>query len=157
PLEELRAASADAGRAIDEFAAWLQRDLLPRAHGDFALGRDRLMELLRRSEGLDVTPELLASIGERELKEARKRYDEAVRAVAGGRAGVDVARALEEDHGKPEELLTSAQQVLELAVAFVRDEALLTLPDPPRPKVLEMPPALWGYMQLSQAGPLEQK
>jgi uncharacterized protein (DUF885 family) len=33
----------------------------------------------------------------------------------------------------------------------------LTLPDPPRPKVLEMPAVLWGYMQLQMAGPLEQK
>jgi uncharacterized protein (DUF885 family) len=157
PLEELRQASGDAARALDDFANWLNHDLLPRAHGELALGREHLMELLRRGEGVDVTPELLVALGERELKEARKRYDEAARAISGGRAGVDVGKALEEDHGKPEELLTSAQQTLELAVAFARDEALLTLPLPQRPKVIEMPPALWGYMQLSMAGPLEQR
>ncbi len=85
------------------------RDLLPRAHGDFALGRDRLMELLRRGEGVDVTPELLVALGERELKDARRRLDEA-HARGDGQIGRRRRRKLlEEDHGKPEELLTSAQ------------------------------------------------
>lgn len=156
-LEELRAAAGDAARALDDFTLFLSRELLPRAHGDFALGRDRLMELLRRGEGVDVTPELLVALGERELKDARRRYDEAARALGAGRPGVDIGKLLEEDHGKPEELLTSAQQTLEAAVAFVRAQHLLTPPEPERPKVIEMPPALWGYMQLAMPGPLEPK
>ena len=156
--EELRAASGDASRALDDFAGWLQHDLLPRAHGEPALGRDRLLELLRRSEAIDTTPEQLVTIGERELKDARHRYDDAVRMLAGNRAAqFDVGKALEDDHAKPEDLLLSAQQQLDAAVAFVRSQRLFTLPDPERPKVTEMPPALWGYMQLQMAGPLEQK
>ncbi|MDB4965264.1 MAG: hypothetical protein JWN44_953 [Myxococcales bacterium] len=155
-LEELRAAIVDATRALDDFAAWLVRDLAPRARGEFALGRERLMELLRRGQGVDVTPELLVALGEREIKDARRRLDEATRVLGGGRAaGVDVGRLLEEDHGRPEELLTSAQQTLESAVAFIKAQRLLTPPEVERPKVVEMPPALWGYAQLSMPGPLE--
>ena len=154
-LDELRNASGNASRALDDFANWLTRDLLPRAHGDFALGRDRLMELLRRGEGVDVTPELLVSLGERDLKDARRRLDEATRAATGGKSGVDVSKLLEEDHGRPEDLLTSAQSMLEDAVKFVRTQQLWSPPDPERPRVIEMPPALWGYMQLQIPGPLE--
>src|SRR5262249_48614016 len=107
-LEALRAAALDAARALDDFRGWLARDLLPPAPGDFAYGRDRLMAMLRRGEGVDVTPELLVSLGEREIKDARRRIDEATRALGGGRPGVDVGKLLEEDHGKPEELLPSA-------------------------------------------------
>ncbi len=153
-LDELRNATGDASRALDEFATWLTRDLLPHAHGDFALGRDRLMETLRRGEGVDVTPELLVSLGEREVKDARRRLDDATRAAA-GKTGVDINKLLEEDHGKPEELLTSAQQMLESAVEFARTQHLWAAPQPERPKVIEMPPALWGYMNLSMPGPLE--
>src|SRR5581483_11099459 len=42
--DDFRAAAGDASRALDDFAGWLQRDLLPRAHGDFALGRERFLE-----------------------------------------------------------------------------------------------------------------
>ena len=154
-LDDLRNASGNASRALDDFASYLTRDLLPRAHGDFALGRDRLMELLRRGEGVDVTPELLVSLGERDLKDARRRLDDATRAATGGKSGVDVSKLLEEDHGRPEELLTSAQDMLESAVKFVRAQQLWSPPDPERPRVIEMPPALWGYMQLQMPGPLE--
>jgi len=155
-LDQLRNASGDASRALDDFAAWLTRDLLPRAHGDFALGRDKLMETLRRGEGVDVTPELLVSLGERELKDARRRLDEATRAATGGKSGADISKLLEEDHGRPEELVTSAYAMLGSAVEFVRTQRLWAPPDPERPKVIEMPPALWGYMQLAMPGPLEQ-
>jgi uncharacterized protein (DUF885 family) len=155
-LDELRNASGDASRALDDFAGWLARDLQPRARGDLAYGRDRLMETLRRGEGVDVTPELLVQLGERELKDARRRLDEATRAAT-GKSGTEVGKLLEEDHGKPEELLTSAQLMLESAVEFARTQHLWTAPDPERPKVIEMPPALWGYMQLSMPGPLEQR
>lgn len=156
PLDELRNASGAASRALDDFSGWLTRDLLPRAHGDFALGRDRLMELLRRGEGVDVTPELLVSLGERELKDARRRLDDATRAAA-GKSGADINKILEEDHPKPEELLTSAQQMLESAVELARTQRLWAAPAAERPKVIEMPPALWGYMQLAMPGPLDRR
>jgi uncharacterized protein (DUF885 family) len=156
-LEELRAATVDAARALDDFASWLQHDLQPRARGDFALGREHLMQLLRLSEGVDVTPELLLSLGERELKDARRRVDDDARQLTSGRLTVDVNKLIEEDHAKPEELLAVAQQTLEGMVAFAKVQRLLTPPSPERPKVIEMPPSLWGYAQLQMAGPLEQR
>src|SRR5207244_8998634 len=113
---------------------------------------------LRRGQGIDVTPELLVTLGEREIRDARRRLDEATRALVGPRSvGVDVGKLLEEDHGKPDELLTSAQQTLESAVAFAKAQRLMTPPEIERPKVVEMPPVLWGYAQLSMPGPLEQR
>src|SRR5262249_60211222 len=52
--------------------------------------------------------------------------------------------------------LTSAQKMLEDAVLFARNQHLWSPPDPERPRVIEMRPELWGYMQLSMPGPLEQ-
>jgi uncharacterized protein (DUF885 family) len=156
--ENFRAADGDATRALDDFVGWLSRDLLPRAHGDFALGRERLLEKLKLAEGLEgVTPEQLVALGERELKEARRRYDEAARQVAAGRAGADPLKIVEEDHAKPDELMIAAQANAEAVTDFVRAQKWATLPEPARPKVLDLPPALWGFAQLSVAGPLEPK
>jgi uncharacterized protein (DUF885 family) len=155
-LDDLRNSSGEASRAIDDFANWLARDLQPRARGEVVLGRERLMTLLRLSEGVDVTPELLVALGERELKEARRRQDDAARVLQPSRPPADViAKMIEDDHPKPEELLTAAQDTLESAVAFVRAQKLITPPEPERPKVVEMPPGLWGFAQLQMAGPLE--
>jgi uncharacterized protein (DUF885 family) len=158
--DDFRAACGDASRALDDFAGWLARDLSLRARGELAalvLGRERFLERLRLVDGVTATPEQLVALGEREIKEARRRLDDAGRAIVAGRPGVEAARLVEDDHAKPEELLPQAQAAVESAVQFVRDHKLVTLPDPERPKVLEMPPARWGFVQLALAGPLDPK
>jgi uncharacterized protein (DUF885 family) len=152
--DELRAALGDAARALDDFSGWLQRDLLGRVRGEFALGRDRFAERLRLVEGLEVSPEALLTVGERELREARRRYDEAAKLVVGTRGGGDALKLLEEDHAKAEELLVQAQSLGDGMLAFVRDRNLLHVPEP-RPKVAEMPAVAWGFVVLAQPGPLE--
>lgn len=165
-LEEHRVAAADAGRALDDFLTFMQRDLLARSRGDFALGRERLVEKLRLVEAIEVTPEQLLQMGERELKEARRLYDEQARVLLGQaaarspgspRSPSDAARLLEDDRLKPEELLAETERQLDAMVAFLRGAGLVPLPEPPRPRVQEMPPQLWGYVQLSAAGVLEPK
>ncbi len=156
-MDDFRAANGDASRALDDFAGWLQKDLQPRARGEFALGRDRFMERLRLSEALDpeVTAEQLLALGERELKESRRRYDDAVKQLQVGKPAVDVSKLIEDDHGKPDDLQREAQAAVEAMVAWVRNNKLVTLPNPERPRVVDMPPAQWGFAQLSIAGPLD--
>ncbi|HEY7954768.1 MAG TPA: DUF885 family protein [Polyangia bacterium] len=158
-MEDFHAADADASHALDDFSGWLQKDLLPRAKGDFALGRDRLLEKLRVAEGLDgVTPEELVAAGERELKAARARYDAASKLVlASAKPGADLTKVIEDDHFKADELQLGAQAAAEAIVAFLRDQHLVTLPAPPRPRVVDMPPSLWGFAQLAAPRPLEPK
>src|SRR5262249_53795909 len=105
-------------------------------------------------EGLELPPDQLLAIGERELREARKRYDEAMRAIENGRPGADAWKMIEEDHARPEELLPQAQALVDQVVSFTIGQHLLTLPTPRR-RVAEMPPVLWGFVVLSEPGPLE--
>jgi uncharacterized protein (DUF885 family) len=151
-MDDFRGATGDASRALDDYIGWLQKDLLPRARGEFALGRERLADKLRLVEGIEAPAELLVALGERELRDARKRFDDAAKLVGG-----DALRLVEEDHAKPEELLAQAQAVVESVVAFAEEQRLVTLPHPERPRVLDMPPVLWGFVQLDQAAPLEIK
>lgn len=153
-MDDFRAADGDALRALDDFIGWLQKDLQPRARGDFALGRERFMEKLRLVEHVQVTPELLISIGERELKEARKRYEEAARQVLGGKPG-DAMKLVEDDHPKAGDLQALARLQAEAVMQFFQAQRLGQPPEPVRPKVVDMPPALWGLQQLDMAGPLE--
>jgi uncharacterized protein (DUF885 family) len=153
-IEDFRAADRDAVSALEDFAGWLQRDLAPRAKGDLPLGRERFLERLRLSDGIDTTPEALLQVGERELKEARRRFDEAARPLLAARPVTDIGKILEEDHSRPEELLDRAQAVSDSLFKFLSDGGLLPVPDE-RPKVAELPPALWGFVRLAMNAPLE--
>ncbi len=154
PLDDFRAAVADATHAIDEFLDWLQRDLQPRARGDFAIGKERLMERLRLQESIELSPEQLVALGERELRDARRRLDEAARSLLQLHTGVDLTRLIEDDHPRAEELLPTAQTLIDGLCEYCRVRSLLP-PLQTRPRVQEMPPVLWGFVQLSIAGPLE--
>jgi uncharacterized protein (DUF885 family) len=156
-MDDFRSASGDASRALDDFITWLQKDLQPRARGDFALGRERLADKLRLTEGIEAPPELLLALGERELRNSKKRWDDAAKQVTAGHPGADPLKLVEEDHAKPDDLLAQAQAVVESVVAFAENEHLMTLPEQKRPRVVEMPPVLWGFVQLDQAAPLDAK
>lgn len=152
-LAELRTVQPDALRAIDELISWLQRDLLPRSRGELALGRERLAERLRALDGVELPVELLQAAGERELKSARQRYEDLAAKLAPGKTPLEAARVIEEDRAPGDDLAAAARAALDQAVAATRAAGFATVPDP-RPEVAEMPPYLWGIVELSEPGPL---
>ena len=165
-VDDARAASGDAGRALDEFVGWLQRDFLPRARGDLSLGPQRFWERLRLSESMPGSLDVLLPRLEAALREADRRVDEAARLVApatqqGARA--DPARLVEDDHARPEDLQLKTQQLVDqlfsLCQASGKNGQRVLLPVPPLglPRVVEMPPQLSGLLRLSTNAPLEKR
>src|SRR5438105_9670222 len=70
--EQLRAASLDAHRqaatALNDYAAWLQREKLPKASLDFALGEEKFQRFLAQTELVDLPPQKILEIGMAQLK-----------------------------------------------------------------------------------------
>lgn len=155
-LDEALRAAEEARRALDDLSGWLTREMLPRARGDWALGRQALAARLRWLELLDVPLETVLAQAEARLREVRTQLEEAARRVAGpgGRPIETALRLIEEDCPRPEELLRSMHEALTTAVEAVTRGDLLTLPTT-RPRIIEMPPHRWGYATLYLPGPLE--
>jgi hypothetical protein len=155
---DFRAAQGDALKALDDFSAWLARDLVPRAHGEAALGRDRLRELLRLDAGLEPGPDFpapLLAAAERELKAAQRRFEDAAQKVAPGKTPMEAFRGLEDDHPAAEALLPTVGSLVDAQFAAAAGRLLAPRPAEARPRVAEMPPFLWGYLVASYAGPFE--
>lgn len=155
PLEDFRAASADASRALEDFAAWLTRELQPRARGELALGRERYLQKLRLHTGIESPPEQLLFLADAELRDSKRRLDEATKQLQAGRATVDVAKQLEDDHPKADELQTTTETMLAQIVAEMRDKELLRVAAGEAPTLVEMPPERWGLLQPRFSGLLE--
>lgn len=156
-LDDFRAASADAARALDDFAGWLQRELAPRVRGELSLGRERYLQKLMIHTGIESPPEQLLFLADAELREAKRHLDEATRALQGTRAAADVPRLLEEDHPKADELMTFADAMLQQLVVDLRQKDLLLLSDAEKPALVEMPPERWGLVQPRVSGLLESR
>lgn len=160
--DDARAAAADAGRAIDELVSWLQRDFLPRARGELALGPARFWERLRLGEAMPGTLEALVPRVEAALRDATRRADEAQRQVLVGAsaapgARVDPQKLVDDDHWKAEEIFTKTQQLEDQLGAWGRERSLLPIPPLGLPRVHEMPPQLFGFIRLVASPPLEKR
>src|SRR5207247_7438323 len=70
--EQLRAAFLDANRkaanALNDYAAWLQREKLPKASLDFALGEEKFRRFLAQTELVDLPPKKVLEIVMAQLK-----------------------------------------------------------------------------------------
>lgn len=163
-MEEVNQARESAQHALEELGAWMTRDLLPRSKGEWGLGRDRLQARLHALEMLDVSLDDLQALADYEQREARRRFDDVTRRLAGAspagaaRAATEVARALEEDHPRPEELLRATEAAIDRAYELTATLGFLAIPpatDVARPQVVEMPAYRYGFLQLSAPAPLD--
>ena len=70
--EQLRVAFHEANRkaanALNDYAAWLEREKLPKASMDFALGEEKFRRFLAQTELVDLPPQKILEIGLEQLK-----------------------------------------------------------------------------------------
>jgi uncharacterized protein (DUF885 family) len=153
----LTGAGKRAGDALDQYASWLRDDLMRRAKGSFAIGRDAYDALLRDKELLPYDAVTLKQWGEELYAETAAKLVEAARALGDNewRDSVDRLRA---DHPAEDELVAAyrtdmersreAAHVADLA-AFPPGESLTVeaMPDFARPTL--------PYAAYVQPGPFE--
>src|SRR5437773_3202849 len=83
--EQLRvafqAANRRAATALSDYAAWLERDKLPKATLDFALGEEKFRRLLVQTELVDLAPQKILEIGMAQLKAEQEAFAEAAKKI----------------------------------------------------------------------------
>jgi uncharacterized protein (DUF885 family) len=137
---ELETAIDGAVRALDDYAAFLEAEILPRARGTFACGERYFNDLLRWRHALvDIDAAGLHRLGGRLVERTRAELEEACLAFAGTR---DLAVALERiraDHPPAEALLETYREAMQAARAFLAACDLVTLPAVETLEVVETP------------------
>jgi uncharacterized protein (DUF885 family) len=128
--DRLRAAGALAGKAFDEYVAFLQR-LLAEAHGEWSYGEERYSRQLREREALSFDARSLREMGQAEYD----RLDAEMKALARDARGTDDWRAIlhdanDNDHPRSEEAMRLAYaDWTERARVFLAKTGLVTLPE----------------------------
>jgi uncharacterized protein (DUF885 family) len=153
--DAVRAARVPADAAVGEFLDWLREDELPRAIPDFALGPVRYQQLLFVREGVEAPFEDLRRAGAADLARNQQRLAEIARAE-----NVTVPELLDRlnrDHPTAAEVIPLARIDVEETCRFVKDHALVTVPEEARCRVEETP--VWGRAlstaSMNPPGPFE--
>ncbi len=135
---------ADANGAVvaatRDFAAWLEKDLLPRSKGNYAIGGANFLAKMKYDERVEMPlPELLAR-GEAQLAKDYAAFVETAKRIDPSKTPAQVMSALSNDHPTPETLISTVDRSVEDARRFLVQKDLVTIPSEVRPRVQETPP-----------------
>ncbi|MBV9210079.1 MAG: DUF885 family protein [Acidobacteria bacterium] len=114
--------------ALNSFAEWLARDLLPRSNGEFAIGEENFRRKLLYDEMVETPIAQLIRDGERELRRTQEEMRSLAEEITPGRDVVYALQTLGRDHPTADGLVGDTRAELDRIRAFVRTQNILTPP-----------------------------
>ena len=159
--EQIRAAFQDANRraanALADYAAWLEREKLPKASPDFALGEEKYRRLLAQTELVDLPPEKILEIGMEQLKAQQNAFAEAAKTIDPNKSAIEVFKQVQGEHPTPENLIPDVAKDLEKIRKYVSTHHLVTIPSDIRAQVKETPQyrRATSFASMDTPGPFE--
>ncbi|HXT52869.1 MAG TPA: DUF885 domain-containing protein [Candidatus Eisenbacteria bacterium] len=114
--------------ALANFAEFLERDLLPRSSGVYAVGLEHYELLLRHKHFLDVDAQALLHLGEELFARTKRELIELTAAIAPGKSIEAAALTIQENHPSTTEVLSAYQKAMEAARQFVKENSLVSFP-----------------------------
>jgi uncharacterized protein (DUF885 family) len=136
---EFDAANQQVIAALRSFAEWLERDLLPRSTGAFAIGAENYRKKLLYEEMIDAPLAQLARDGERELRRTQDEMRALAEEVAPGKGVAFALLQLGRERPTADGLVGETRAELDRIRAFVRAEGIITLPPRENLSVAETP------------------
>jgi uncharacterized protein (DUF885 family) len=159
--------------SLKEHQKFLEQDLLPRANGDWRLGKERFARKLELELDAGLTAEQVLQDAESEADRVEREMYVIARQLWGetfpgqalppddtvGRRDTirQVLAKLATDHGRAEDLVRDARDTIARIKTFIREKDIVRLPEPDRCQVLEMPEFQRGFSvaYLNPAPPLD--
>lgn len=169
--EKMKPALDVAVASLEEYGRWLENDLLPRSTGEFRLGDEKWRKKLRFSLDSDLSKEDIYARAMADLSATQQRmYETALPLYQTFFPDVkDEAKLADMKHvnkavldklaeNRPDNatIVSEAEATLDAAIAFTREQKLVTVPDEPV-KIIVMPEFQRGVAiaYCETPGPLE--
>ena len=149
------AEAAKAREEIDAFASWLRDELLPRASGEIALGREYVEARYRAEELFDIDLQQMLAIGERELAREQALFREKAAEIDSGREAIDVWREVRRNHPARGQVVAAAREAVDELQAFVTQQDIAGVPPSERVVVEAARPFDIGLASMHASPPLE--
>ena len=161
--EQLRGAFHEANRkganALNDYAAWLEREKLPKASMDFALGEEKFGRFLAQTELVDLPPQKILEIGLEQLKAEQTAFAEAAKKIDPNKSPIEVFKQIQSEHPTPQNLIADVAKDLDKIRKYVVGQHLVSIPSEVRAKVKETPQYLraTSFASMDTPGPFEKR
>lgn len=124
----LRTAIDRAKSAMADFAGFLERDLLRRSNGIYAVGKEHYNLLLRSKHFLEHHDESLLRFGEELFAATKRELTALAEGIAPGKTVEEAAKRIQESHPSIDQILPAYRKAMEAARQFVSERNLVTFP-----------------------------
>lgn len=151
-------ASLRAARALADYASFIEREIIPKAQGEFAAGKELFEEILREDHMLEYSSAELLELGLELMERTRLEMESLAKGIAPGKTAREIIEEAKDHHPRPAELLRVYRQEVEKARNFVREKGIVTIPEGESLKVVSTPFPLRTtipYAAYMMPGPLE--
>jgi uncharacterized protein (DUF885 family) len=161
--EQLRvafqAANRKAANALSDYATWLEREKLPKATLDFALGDEKFGRFLAQTELVDLTPQKVLEIGMTQLKAEQEAFAEAAKTIDPNKPAIEVFKQIQSEHPTSDKLIPDIAKDLDKLRKYVVSRRLVGIPSEVRAKVKETPQYLraTSFASMDTPGPFEKR
>ncbi|MEI7684298.1 MAG: DUF885 domain-containing protein [Planctomycetota bacterium] len=174
-LSDLRPAIQKILPSLEAYQTWLERELLPRANGEWRLGKAKFAEKLELELNAAITAEEVLQEAEAEANRVEaemyviarqfwhKLFPKTTLPADDEKGRRKTIRAvldqLSNEHAEPDQLVAEARATADAIKEFIRAKDILKLPEPDRCQIIEMPEFQRGNSVafLNPAPPLDVK
>ncbi|MBP8192886.1 MAG: DUF885 domain-containing protein [Chitinophagales bacterium] len=145
--------------AINDYAAFLEKEKLPKVHTHYAIGVENYKKMLLYGEGITMSPDEILAIGIKELAKEQAAFDAAAKIINPNKKPIDVYNEMQKEHPTAANLIPDAKKHLEDIRQFLIDKKIITMPSEVRVKVEETLPYLreTSTASMDTPGPFEEK
>jgi uncharacterized protein (DUF885 family) len=161
--EQLRvafqAANRKAANALSDYATWLEREKLPKATLDFALGEEKFRRFLAQTELVDLPPQKILEIGMAQLKAEQDAFAEAAKKIDPNKPAIEVFKQIQSEHPASDKLIPDIAKDLDKLRKYVVSRRLIGIPSEIRAKAKETPQYLraTSFASMDTPGPFEKR
>lgn len=149
--------NADVIKALTNYQTWLKKDILPRSHGDFRIGKKAFEQKLKYDEMVDLSLDKLVSIDIKNMHQNQIEFNKIAKEIDPNKSPDQVLAELGANHPDPDKLLSSFSANFDTLIAFIKDKKIITIPSDVRPIMEETPPFMRAmtFASMDTPGPFE--
>ena len=124
---------------LKEYAEYLEKEKLPKAHNNYALGRDKYQKMLLYGEGISISPERILEIGLAELEKEKNVFNSAAKIINPNKKPIEVYHDLQKEHPISDSLISEVKKNVEGIHHFLVGKKIISIPSEVRVQVKETP------------------
>lgn len=158
-MKEFKEVNQKAIDAINGYAAFLEKEKLPKVHTHYAIGVENYKKMLLYGEGITMSPDDILAIGVKELAKEQAAFDAAAKIINPNKKPIDVYNDMQKEHPTAANLIPDSRKHLEEIRQFLIDKKIITMPSEVRVKVEETLPYAreTSTASMDTPGPFEEK